>query len=261
MANQDSTSKTLIVAIVLCVVCSIFVSAAAVYLRPRQEENQKVDKQKNILEAAGLFDKKTDDLTVIPERFAKIDARIIDLASGRDVTGDDSLGFDIESFDAKKAAKDPATSVEVSPDPATIKRREKLTVVYLVRGASGELEKLVLPIRGYGLWSTLWGFIALDTSLNQVAGITYYQHGETPGLGGEVDNPAWKAKWSGKKVFDAEGKVALHVVKGEAAKGSAHEIDGLAGATITSNGVSGMIEYWMGPDGFGPYLKTLAAKK
>lgn len=119
---------------------------------------------------------------------------------------------------------------------------------------------MILPIKGYGLWSTLYGFIALEGDLNTVAGIGFYEHAETPGLGGEVDNPLWKAKWEGKKVFDDEGKTALKVIKGPVDSkraGSEYQIDGLSGATLTSRGVSQLIQFWLGENGFAPFLTKL----
>ncbi len=121
---------------------------------------------------------------------------------------------------------------------------------------------LVLPVEGYGLWSTLYGFIALEADLTTIRGITFYQHGETPGLGGEVDNPNWKRKWVGRKAFGPEGEVKIHVVKGLAGPPSEdpYEVDGLSGATITSRGVSHLVQFWLGEQGFGPFLEKLEQK-
>ena len=112
-----------------------------------------------------------------------------------------------------------------------------------------------MPVRGKGLWSTLKGFVSVSADDFTTRGITFYSHGETPGLGGEVDNPAWKAQWStAKKTLDADGQVILSVTKSGAA--GPNDIDGLAGATITTQGVDKLIKYWLGNDGFGTYLKS-----
>ena len=131
-----------------------------------------------------------------------------------------------------------------------------------MRGDAGDLEMIVLPIEGLGLWGTLYGFLALDADTTTVRGITYYQHKETPGLGGEVDNPSWKDKWPGRKAFDDDGEVSLAVIKGPArtAEHDPHRVDGLAGATITSNGVTNMLEFWLGENGFEPYLNRIRAE-
>ena len=115
----------------------------------------------------------------------------------------------------------------------------------------------VVPIEGYGLWSTLYGFLAVGQDGNTIQGITYYQHGETPGLGGEVDNPNWKALWPGRKIYGDSGDPAIRVIKGTAgsAANAPYEVDGLTGATITSNGVTSMLDFWLGESGFKNYLK------
>ncbi|MFP5414831.1 MAG: NADH:ubiquinone reductase (Na(+)-transporting) subunit C, partial [Gammaproteobacteria bacterium] len=147
-------------------------------------------------------------------------------------------------------------------DIAKIQRRVKYAQVYVVAGPDGGIDKVILPVKGYGLWSTLHGFIALERDLNTVAGIGFYEHAETPGLGGEVDNPVWKASWHGKQLYDADGKVALKVIKGRADNSkpeAAYQIDGLSGATLTSRGVQNLIHYWLGDQGFAPFLANLRA--
>jgi Na+-transporting NADH:ubiquinone oxidoreductase subunit C len=134
-------------------------------------------------------------------------------------------------------------------------------IVYIVEGSAG-LEKIILPVKGYGLWSTLYGFVALESDLNTVAGLGFYEHAETPGLGGEIDNPSWKAQWVGKKSYDSNNKQALTVIKGKVNMDrpeSIHQIDGLSGATLTSRGVDNLVKFWMGENGFAPFLANLRA--
>jgi Na+-transporting NADH:ubiquinone oxidoreductase subunit C len=145
-------------------------------------------------------------------------------------------------------------------DIASIKRRAKYATVYLVKDEQGKLQKVILPVYGYGLWSTLYGFLALQGDINTVVGLGFYEHAETPGLGGEVDNPAWKAQWVGKKIFDDQGNIAIRVTKSPVAESdprAVYDIDALSGATLTSNGVNNLVHFWVGPDGFGPYLQKL----
>jgi Na+-transporting NADH:ubiquinone oxidoreductase subunit C len=131
--------------------------------------------------------------------------------------------------------------------------------VYLVE-QDGAVETVVLPVHGYGLWSTMYGYLALEGDGRTVKGITFYQHGETPGLGGEIDNPSWQAKWTGKQALDDSGRVLLQVVKGEPrGEGVEHQVDGLAGATLTARGVENLARYWLGEQGFGPYLARLTS--
>jgi len=143
-------------------------------------------------------------------------------------------------------------------DIAKIKRRENYATVYLVE-SNGELDKIILPVRGAGLWSTLHGFLALENDLNTVAGLGFFEHGETPGLGGEVDNPNWKALWPGKKVYD-EGDAKIQLIKGSVDANTAeaeHKVDGLSGATLTSRGVTNLLQFWMGENGYKPFLSNL----
>ncbi|MDG2273525.1 MAG: NADH:ubiquinone reductase (Na(+)-transporting) subunit C, partial [Halioglobus sp.] len=166
MSSNDKTSKTLMVALALCIVCSVIVSAAVVVLKPIQEVNKTLDRKRNILAAAGMLapDASAQD---IDEQFSDIKTRIVDLSTGRFADG----AVDLARYDPLKAAKDPDLSeaLTTKQDLAKISRREQYAVVYLVENPQGDIEKLILPIRGYGLWSTLYGFIALESDGNTIA--------------------------------------------------------------------------------------------
>ncbi|SDS48251.1 Na(+)-translocating NADH-quinone reductase subunit C [Pseudomonas oryzae] len=258
-SQKESTARTLLVALVVCLVCSVFVAGAAVALKPTQVENRQLDKQRSILAIAGLGDAQMSG-TKVKKLFAeRIRARVVDLQVGKF-----SDAYDAKTFDPLKAAKDPKLSdvLPGSDDIASIKRRERFTTVYLVENAEGQLETLILPVRGYGLWSTLHGFMAVKGDLNTVAGFGFYQHAETPGLGGEVDNPKWKGLWPGKTLFNEQGELAVAVVKGGVDPQSpqaVHQVDALAGATLTSNGVHNLLQFWLGRNGFGPFIANLRA--
>jgi Na+-transporting NADH:ubiquinone oxidoreductase subunit C len=257
---RDSVSRTLLVATVLCVVCSVLVASAAVGLRTRQEANKLEDQRKNVLLAADLFDEEKNQPEEVNDIFHERIARVlIDLETGEPAT---SGAVDPETYDQRKASRNPKLSAPVEPPNGLggIKRREKYAFVYEAKDQSGRIDQLVLPIYGKGLWSTLYGFIAVDSDGKTVRGITFYEHGETPGLGGEVDNPHWKALWNGKKLFDESGQIEIDVIKGVVSEGTEnaqYKIDGLSGATITSNGVEQLVRYWVGPDAFGPFLEKL----
>ncbi|MFV0453657.1 MAG: Na(+)-translocating NADH-quinone reductase subunit C [Pseudomonas sp.] len=255
-SQKESTVRTLTVALLVCLVCSVFVAGAAVALRPTQLENRQLDKQRSILAIAGLGEAGMSANQVKALYNERIIARLVDLE-----TGTFSDEFDPQTFDPLVAAKDPALS-EVLPgseDIASIKRRERYSTVYIVE-EDGQLDTLILPVRGYGLWSTLYGFMAVKGDLDTVAGFGFYQHGETPGLGGEVDNPKWRGLWPGKELFDDSDKLAIQIVKGNVDPQSAkadHQVDGLAGATLTSNGVNNLLHFWLGENGFGTFIAKL----
>lgn len=254
--TKESTLRTLAVALAVSLVASVFVAGSAVALKPVQVENRLLDKQRSILAIAGLGG---DDLSAreVQELFnSRIRARVVNLETGEYVDNMDPV-----TFDPLKAAKDPKTSTALpgSQDLALIKRREQFTTVYMVE-KDGQVESLILPVRGYGLWSTLHGFLAIKPDLNTVVGLGFYQHAETPGLGGEVDNPKWRGQWPGKKLFDESGKPVIQIVKGgvdPANPEARHQVDALAGATLTSNGVDRLLQFWLGEQGFGPYLAKL----
>lgn len=132
--------------------------------------------------------------------------------------------------------------------------------VYLVMD-NGKTEQVILPIQGAGLWSTMYGYLAVANDGNTVLGLRFYSHGETPGLGDQVDKPAWREQWQGKQLFGPDGEPQIEVVKGSAPDGSEYEIDGLAGATLTGRGVSNFVRFWIGEEGYGPYLKTLSEEE
>ncbi len=257
-SQKESTARTLVVALLVCLVCSVFVAGAAVALRPTQLENRQLDKQRSILAIAGLGEAGMSGDQVKTLYAERIVARLVDLE-----TGEFSDEFDANTFDPLVAAKDPALS-EALPsreDIASIKRLERYSTVYIVE-EGGQMDTLILPVRGYGLWSTLYGFVAVKGDLNTVAGFGFYQHGETPGLGGEVDNPKWRNQWPGKELFNENGELAVQIVKGSVDPQSPradHQVDGLAGATLTSNGVNNLLHFWLGENGFGPFIANLRA--
>lgn len=253
---NDSTTKTLVVAVGLCLACAVLVSTAAVALKPIQQKNKALDRKSNILSVAGLLHDTNKSVEQLYEE--KIEPRVIDLATGEYVSD-----VDPASYDQRAASKDPARSVTLTKaqDIASIKRRAKYASVYLVKDGD-QVKNVILPVHGYGLWSTLYGFLSVETDGNTIQGLSFYEHAETPGLGGEVDNPKWKALWHGKKIYDESGKLQITLVKGNvdtSKPGAEYKVDALAGATLTSRGVTNLMHYWLSDQGFGPYLTKLRA--
>ena len=257
--QNSSVKQSIKVILGVCLVCSFLVSTAAVLLNSIQKENQRLEKIKNILVAADLYSEGID-VGKVYRQF--IEPSMIELSSGERV-GEERFNdaLNIDHYDIKAFAEDPDYGEKVLPavDIAKIKRRPKYMVVYFVK-TGGQVDKIVLSIYGKGLWSTLYGFLALDRDLQTIAGITFYQHGETPGLGGEVDNPDWKNSWKGKQAFDNNGNVVIEVVRGmvdPASADASHQTDGLSGATLTTRGVEKLVKYWLGKNGYGPFLEKL----
>ncbi|HIP76443.1 MAG TPA: Na(+)-translocating NADH-quinone reductase subunit C [Psychromonas hadalis] len=256
MSNKkDTFSSTLLVVFAVCLVCSVIVAGAAVGLRPMQIANKALDKQKNILAVAGVESDKS--ATEIFE--SNIQTKVIDLKTGLFVDSINGKEIDAAKYDQRAAAKDPATSIKLSAGDniAKIGRRANFATVYLVYSDENKLQRVILPVHGSGLWAQMYSFIALEADGNTVASLTYYEHGETPGLGGEITNPRWRALWVGKQMLDGQGNPALKVIKGQAPKGDLHKVDGLSGATLTSNAVQHAYTFWLGKKGFGPFLKRV----
>ena len=251
--HNDTIKKTLLVAALLSIACSVIVSSASVILRTNQQINKALDKKKNILEVAGLLEEGKS----IEELFGRFEARVVNLE-----TGEFANKVIIDNFDQRKAAKGPASSVQIEreADLARIKRRSKLALVYWERDPEGQLQQLIIPVPGKGLWSTMYGFLALDADLRTIRGFGFYEHGETPGLGGEVDNPLWKSQWQGKLAFDEAWETRITVLKGKVNPNNPNaqfQVDGLSGATITARGVRDLLKFWLGEDGFGPFLAKM----
>jgi Na+-transporting NADH:ubiquinone oxidoreductase subunit C len=258
MAKKKNESlTTILVAGSLCLVCSLLVSFTVVSLKDRQAKNKELDFKKNVLMSAGII-KAGSSAEVVEEAFSKVEMALVDFETG-EVTTD----VDAKTYDQNKAAKDPKTNVKIpsSIDVASLSTRAKLAKVYFAK-VDGKIETIILPVKGKGLWSTMYGFLALGADTNTIKGFAYYSHGETPGLGGEVDNPKWKAQWIGKKIYDTDFEVKFAVNKGsvtDATSGKEYKVDGLSGATITGNGVTTSMQYWFGEHGYGKLLAKVRA--
>ena len=254
--SNDSIKKIVIVVFGVCLVCSLLVSTAAVKLLPRQTVNKQLDKIKNILIAGDIYDENKDIAKIYEE---KIEPKIIELSS-RNIIDENNYNevLNTNNFDIKSISNNPEYSTEISADKdfADIKRRPKYMIVYFII-ENDEVQKIILPVYGKGLWSTMYAFVAFDKDLRTIEGITFYEHGETPGLGGEIENPRWNKIWKGKLAFDENYNIKLNVIKGsvdQSKEESKYQIDGLSGATITTRGVDQMMRYWLGEDGYGSFL-------
>ena len=254
---EESLARPFYTVLVLALVCSALVAGAVVGLRPLQEINRRIDQHKNILRAAGLYQGRGD----VQELFQAVRTRLVDLESGAFVPEE---RINPSTYEPKKAALDEkkGKSLADGEDLAGLSRVERYALIYLVE-KDGRIDQIILPVRGKGVWSTMYAYVALDADLNTIRGISFYEHGETPGLGGEIDNRRWQAGWQGKKVYGPDNRVALQVVKGRASdrdEEAAYQVDGLSGATLTGTGVSNLLRFWFGEHGFQTFLRRMQAQ-
>jgi len=253
------TKFTVGFAAAVCGVCSVFVAGSVVALQERQEENKILDRQSKVLIVAGLMQEGEPlPREEIKKRYAaSVVPVVVELKTGKPVEG-----VDPAKFDQRAEMSDPATSEEAPDNPAKVRRIPKRGILYKIQ-EGGTVKSIVLPIEGKGLWSTLYGYLSLNADGRTIDGITFYQHGETPGLGGEVDNLRWKELWKGRKAFDEQWEPRIEVIKGSSgpADQDPYRIDGLSGATITSRGVTYLVRFWIDDLGFGPYLANYRAEK
>ena len=253
MAGRRSLRYTLAFAAAVCVVCSLVVSTSAVVLRPRQEENAVLSRQRRVLAVSGLAARGEPLGDREVERLFREHMRPVLVALR---TGRPDPAVSPEGFDPRRAARDPASSSPAPENEAGIQRLPDHALVYHVV-EEGEVTAIILPIEGKGLWSTMLGYLAMSTDGDTILGITFYEHGETPGLGSDVEDPRWQRAWRDRRAYGPGGEPAIEVIKGRAGPPATdpHRVDGISGATLTGRGVSELVRFWLGPDGFGPYLE------
>jgi len=252
---NDSVLKTLTVSFVVCLFCSLIVSFAAVSLRDTQNLNKLNDQRIKILKTAAIYDPQQS----VESQFTKLTPKFVDFSSG--LLLDEYENLDLTTYDPVYFSKQASFSTPIPPDLdiAIVKNKENIGKIFLLKDEENQLEKIILPIRGYGLWGTLFGYIAIDKDLNTIRGLEFYEHKETPGLGAEVDNPRWKALWDGKKIYK-DGDIEIAVIKGKVDPSNAmadYQVDGLSGATLTSRGVTNMLAFWFSESGYQETLKNI----
>lgn len=224
--DKNSNKYIILFATLVCVVCSVLLTFFAVSLKDRQEQNKSIDRKKNIIKAFGYVDEleKITDFAGVESFYNERIQEIVIDSDGKIISG--------------------KTPDMIDPDKDT----GLLPVYVVVEG--GKFISLAIPVSGKGLWSTIYGYLALEKDLNTVRGITFYEHGETPGLGGEVEMPWFQNNFVGKKILDDAGRlVSIKVVKGKVDETYSdpnkkrHAVDGISGATMTSKGVTTFLEH------------------
>lgn len=256
--SRSGVPRTVGVALGVSLVCSGLVSATVISLRAVQEENRSLSRMKMIVRDLKLG----REAEGFDETLRRIRPFLVNIEAGTPLPEDQYLGMlNPERFDVAVMANHPeySTPLPRDRDMAGIGRMPRYMLAYRVLEHNA-VQSYLFSIFGKGLYSTLYGVIALEEDLSTVAGITFYEHGETPGLGGEVDNARWKNQWRGKQAFDDEGDVRIRVIPGEvdpASPQARHQIDGLTGATFTTRGVDQLVRFWLGDDGYGPFIRKL----
>lgn len=254
--TNDSPQKAILVVLAVALVCSIIVSAAAINLRPYQLANQLFDRAQHIVKLAGLMPADALSKKGLMDIFLQLDARVVDIDAG-----DFEENLNPITFEQRKAASDSERSVAIPAeyDVARLGRRSRFASVYLVWDKV-QLKRIIIPMHGQGMWSTIYGYIALEADLNTIAAVTFYEQTETPGLGTQIMLPEWQSKWQGRQLWDEDGELRFRIAAGSVAPESAiarYEVDALSGATVTAGGVTNLVHYWFGAHGFQPFLTNL----
>jgi Na+-transporting NADH:ubiquinone oxidoreductase subunit C len=228
MSTPKGDGYVIFFAAVVCVICSLMLSAAASMLKKPQDYNKEIDRKMNVLKAFGVAIR--DD-------------------EGRRITAPEVEKYFTDHIE--EATVDGATG-QIAPDRASATTPLPL----YVWKENGVTVKYAFPISGKGLWSTIKGYLALDQDLSTIAGVTFYEHGETPGLGAECETDWFQANFRGKKVFENGKRLRFEVVKGKMAdkypQGNDHAVDGISGATLTGNGITRFINADL--DKYEPYF-------
>lgn len=251
--KQESLGRTLLVAFAIIFICSLFVSGAVTLLRPIQAANKAPQDYPAILQVAGLikFEDKSIDQQQLLELFQQVEPRLLDLDSARILTKTTE-----KEFDYRLSMNNPETTItlEKKDDLALLGQRPKTMPIYWIHSSSSNA-KLVLPIYGKGMWSMIHGYIALKDDFNTIAGIYFYQQGETPGIGERIQAEDWLKSWQGKKLYDNKANLALFVNgHSNESQMSIYRIDGISGATKTVDGVINLVRFWFDKKGYQLFL-------
>jgi len=249
-AGKDSAARALAVAFSVAFVCALLVSTTTVLLRPVQRANIEAARVMQLVQKA-LPDAGE---TLTPD---VLEVHLVELDSGRIETG-----MDPAEFDAEAAANQPETSVEIprEQDLARLRRRALYAPIYFVRDADRSIDTIILPVSGRGYQSILRAWLVLDGAATRVRALKVYEQGETPGVGSRVEDPEWQAQWQDRPIYDADGVVRIGVATragDESGRYAKYLVDGISGATRSARGIDGMVRFWLGEFGFGPFLQRV----
>lgn len=232
---QQSNTYVIVYSAVLTIILGLLLSGSAQVLGPWQQEAIALDKKKQIL---GAVISAEEIAAMKPEEVNQfyanhIASTVVDI-NGQEIT---EGGVTAEKVEVAKDYKKPAD------------QRAYPVYIYHADGNPSEVKSYIFPLYGAGLWDAIWGYIALETDMNTIGGITLAHAGETPGLGARITEGEVQARYVGKQIFDESGElVAVQMMKGEGKDYSSdmHKVDGMSGATITGNGVNNMLKAYLG---------------
>ncbi|WP_394200548.1 Na(+)-translocating NADH-quinone reductase subunit C [Shewanella waksmanii] len=254
--KKDTVMGTMIFTVTLCLLCSFMITGTAELLKERKLAKKRDEIKRYVLMASNVEVADGQDFRTIFDQ--RVTPKLINLNTGE---AEQMAVTEIMNFDEKMAAINPQTSVKPKKDTARIKTRAQDVRVFEVKDAQGKVASMVLPVYGKGLWSMIYGFVAVEKDLNTIENVVFYEHGETPGIGDFLNDKAWTDTFQGKQLFDDKGKVAFSVVKGGAKEGDVHGVDAVSGATMTGRGVQRAIQFWFGAEGFQVFFDKLNASE
>ncbi len=240
---QQSNTYIIVFSAVLTIVLGLLLSGSSQLLGPLQQKAIALDKKKQILGAV-ISSEEIEAMT--PEQVNEfynttISSTVVDI-NGQEVT---TAGVTAEKVEVAKFYKKPADD------------RQYPVYIFHETGDESKVKSYIFPLYGAGLWDAIWGYVALDTDMNTIGGITLAHAGETPGLGARITEPSVQARYVGKTIFDESGElVSVQMKKGEGKDWSSnpHAVDGMSGATITANGVNKMLSNYLGY--YSAYIKA-----
>ncbi|WP_434640583.1 NADH:ubiquinone reductase (Na(+)-transporting) subunit C [Klebsiella sp. I138] len=232
---------------VICVLCFAIVAVYFLLLKDNAAQPVNEETEAAVLNVAGLAKNGHPDEQTLSALFqTRIVTRQLNLDRGVLVPIGQTGG------EQQRCADLPPTR-----DPAQVRRRCVLVDIYLVRDTDQHIQQIILPVYGKGAKSMMYALVALSTDGRTVNDLIYYQQNETPLLGARVEDPQWRSQWAGKKIRDERGRPALKVVQDSAGQHDAYTVDGISGATLTSTGVEKSMNFWMGEQGYGNFLRHL----
>lgn len=243
---NESRLKTVVMAFAVSAFCAVLVSGATVWLRPIQAANRAAEEQAQIAALVAAIPGMTELLAETGGTLATV---VIDLEEGRAAT-------DVTPATLAATLADTGnwTALEPGEDIAGLGQRPDYAQIYLLRNGE-EVSLVLLPVAGAGYNGRIDAMLALSGDMSTIAGLSITRHSETPGLGARIDEAGWLAGFPGTQIRDADGTIRFAVARGPAS--TVHEVDGITGATRTGTGVTGMVRFWLGPEGYGPLIAAI----